>query len=220
MTDRPPQVDFGSPAEKPRPLDGLFAERNRLKALIADVESVRPDILRFEREGQAYVTAAVITAAVLMTVDILKVGLSAADRRAAFLFKKFDGGVDLLRSALGRVGVNVGATREDLMKQIATDFAGPARLTQEVRNARAFLKKHGAKETKTTKVLLDLGLVMTEDTLLLLSAASAQADVSRNASAGRAAQGLQLDRMKRQLLLMDAEITRAFEDAQQRSRTA
>jgi hypothetical protein len=72
----------------------LFEKRTRLDEAIALTDSVLDDIRKFNQEGQTAAGYAAALAAVLMTADIVRVGLSSTFCVAAAEFAAMDKGIE------------------------------------------------------------------------------------------------------------------------------
>jgi hypothetical protein len=199
MTDFPPKVDFTLP---PDALAAIRAQRARLMALQRDIESAMRDVDRFSKEGALYAGIAAGWAATLMVCDILKVGLSAMDRRAAVLFKAQDRQISNANKVLKTLGLPTLTSKEELMAGVDPNLQGAIKLTSEIREAQAFLKKQGAKAPKHIALLIDLGTVMADDTVLLIQA------------------GQEQNHVRQRIEALDREFSRVFEAGLERRRTA
>ena len=93
-------------------------------------------------------------------------------------------------------------------------------MTDAVQKARRFLRSTGVVENKETKLVLDLAVEMTEDTLLIMQAMNLQQAASSNATRTQAKMRESLERVSRRLLIIDSEITRALERVEKNTRTA
>lgn len=217
MTDFPPKVDFTLP---PDALAAIRAQRARLMALQRDIESAMRDVDRFSKEGALYAGIAAGWAATLMVCDILKVGLSAMDRRAAVLFKAQDRQISNANKVLKTLGLPTLTRKEELMAGVDPNLQGAIKLTSEIREAQAFLKKQGAKAPKHIALLIDLGTVMADDTVLLIQAGQEQNHVRSNAENARNSMRSQLMRIRQRIEALDREFSRLFEAGLERRRTA
>jgi hypothetical protein len=217
MTDFPPKVDFTLP---PDALAAIRAQRARLMALQRDIESAMRDVDRFSKEGALYAGIAAGWAATLMVCDILKVGLSAMDRRAAVLFKAQDRQISNANKVLKTLGLPTLTSKEELMAGVDPNLQGAIKLTSEIREAQAFLKKQGAKAPKHIALLIDLGTVMADDTVLLIQAGQEQNHVRSNAENARNSMRSQLMRIRQRIEALDREFSRVFEAGLERRRTA
>jgi hypothetical protein len=217
MTDFPPKVDFTLP---PDALAAIRAQRARLMALQRDIESAMRDVDRFSKEGALYAGIAAGWAATLMVCDILKVGLSAMDRRAAVLFKAQDRQISNANKVLKTLGLPTLTSKEELMAGVDPNLQGAIKLTSEIREAQAFLKKQGAKAPKHIALLIDLGTVMADDTVLLIQAGQEQNHVRSNAENARNSMRSQLMRIRQRIEALDREFSRLFEAGLERRRTA
>ena len=217
MTDFPPKVDFTLP---PDALAAIRAQRARLMALQRDIESAMRDVDRFSKEGALYAGIAAGWAATLMVCDILKVGLSAMDRRAAVLFKAQDRQISNANKVLKTLGLPTLTSKEELMAGVDPNLQGAIKLTSEIREAQAILKKQGAKAPKHIALLIDLGTVMADDTVLLIQAGQEQNHVRSNAENARNSMRSQLMRIRQRIEALDREFSRVFEAGLERRRTA
>jgi hypothetical protein len=156
----------------------------------------------------------------LMVCDILKVGLSAMDRRAAVLFKAQDRQISNANKVLKTLGLPTLTSKEELMAGVDPNLQGAIKLTSEIREAQAFLKKQGAKAPKHIALLIDLGTVMADDTVLLIQAGQEQNHVRSNAENARNSMRSQLMRIRQRIEALDREFSRVFEAGLERRRTA
>lgn len=217
MSDVPPRVDFSRPTT---PLEAIRAQRGRLQALERDIESAMRDVNRFSQEGALYAGIAAGWAATLMVCDILKIGMSAFDRRAAVLFKAQDRQIGQANKVLKWLGMSTITTKEELMAGVDPNLQGVVKLTADIREAQAFLKDKGVKAPKEMKLLLDLGTAMADDTVLLIQAGQEQNHVRSNADKARSSMRAQLMRIRSRIRDLDTEFIRLMEAAQTLQRTA
>ena len=217
MSDRPPAVAFDTPSD---PFRALLAQRHRLRGVAEDVRRVMQDVGRFEAEGAHHANMAAVWAATLMVADILKIGLSAGDRRANVLFKAQDRAIEQANTVLKHLGLRTITTRGELLKTVDPNRRGAVNFVQHVREAQQFLKRHQAKAPKEIDLLLKIGIAMTEDSVLILQAGQTGQQVHAGAAAARASMLNNLSRVSQRILLIDQEITRMVDLAVRHQRTA
>jgi hypothetical protein len=221
MVDGQISVDGGSGRPGQRALVAeLYQQRERLRKTAADIRQASQDISRFRSEGADYAAYAATCAAVIMVTDILKHSMSAMDRRAKLLFGAMDKNVATANKVLKAFGQRQITTREDLLRNLDPDLQKPRAMLKVVEQARAFLKKHEVRETKEVKLLLDLGVAMTEDSLLIMQAGNTQVHVNNAANSAQANVRRSLEKTLQNLILIDNELTRQFEQLETLSRTA
>jgi hypothetical protein len=217
MSDRPPQVDFSTPYSE---FQALSLERSRLQGVASDIRAAMKDVKRFGAEGARYAEMAAMWAATLMVAEICKLGLSAGDRRAKVLFNAQDRMFAQANKMLKFLGMATIATKDDVLKTLDPDLRSIDQMTGYVQTTREFLKKVGVNENKETRLVLDLVVAMTQDTLLIMQAMKLQQQVSGNATAAQVKMQQSLTKVTRKIMLIDSELTRMIERAQARMRTA
>jgi hypothetical protein len=166
--DELPVVDFERPYS---PLEALEAEELRLQGIADDIRSVQQDLLRFDREGAENATYAATWAATLMVADILRRSVSAMDRRAPILFSAFDRNLATANKLLKILGMRTIATREEIMKDIDPNLKPVVNFTRDIQEAREILKKHKIRAPKEVDLILDLGIDMANDSMLIMQSA-------------------------------------------------
>jgi hypothetical protein len=145
MSDRPPVVNFSTPYN---PLADLNGQRQRLRNLVADIESSMADVRGYAAQGERDAGYAVAWAATIMMTDILRIGLSAVDKRAKLLFQKQDEALAFAGKVLAAFGGKPLATKSDLLKGIDPSLKNAVKLTQGIRDAQAILKKANVQAPK------------------------------------------------------------------------
>lgn len=204
MNDKPPLVDFSTRSSE---LQSLFREREKLRNIAADIRSTMQNVTRFNAEGAYYAGIAAVWAATLMTAEICKLGLAAADRRANLLFSVLDKRFAQANKLLKFLGMSTITTKDDVLKGLDPDLRNVAQMTQSVQQVRDILKKWGVRENKETKLVLDLAIAMTQDTLLIMQAMNLQQHVNRNTAAAQVNIRESLARVNRRILRIDAEMS-------------
>ena len=217
MNDRAPVVNFNTP---PNRLSELHTQRMRLAGVVADIEASIKDVRGYAAQGQRDAGYAVAWAATLMVTDILRISLSASDKRAKLLFNAQDKALSRANQVLVAAGGRAMPTKSDLMKGVDTSLSGAAQMTKIIRDAQKFLKDAGVKVSKDTTLLVDLGTAMCDDTVLMLSAGLTSQNISNNAAHTQAVMWQHLQKVRRSLLIINSEFTRAFEEQERWSRTA
>jgi len=121
---------------------------------------------------------------------------------------------------LSIVGKGKIASKADILKTLGPELRGVNQMTDAVQKARRFLRSTGVVENKEPKLVLDLAVEMTQDTLLIMHAINLQQAASSNATRTQAKMRESLERVSRRLLIIDSEITRALERVEKNTRTA
>lgn len=226
MSDRAPPVDFSTPYSE---LGALRAQQQMLRSVSDDIRGSLRDLDRIQSEAMHDAAMAAVWAATLMVCDILKIGLSAADRRAKLLFSAQDRAVRSADRILKLLGAGGLATKADLMKSVSAELGPAAQATEDVRKAMSELRNLKLPTTgqpvpvkipKEAGLLVDLGVAMAQDTILLMQAGHLQRQASVNAAQGRAQMKQSLMRVQNKITLIDSEITRAVERLEREARTA
>lgn len=217
MNDRPPVVDFSTPYSA---FQDLAGQRERVREAAEDIRKAMADLNRFDADSAHYATIAAAWAATLMVADILKIGLSAGDRRAKLLFDAQDKAIERADKVLKFLGLGSIETKADLMKSLDQNLQSTAKMADDIRKSRAFLKEKGLKASKEVNLVLDLATAMTEDTLLLLQAQQAQQRAFSQSAGARSQMRSQLARLRNRMLLIDEQLTQQFERAEKAGRTA
>jgi hypothetical protein len=155
-----------------------------------------------------------------MVAEISKIGLSAGDRRARVLFQAQDRLFEQANKVLKLFGMKSMVTKDDVLKSLDPDLRNGARFTDTIQKTRDVLTKVGLKENKEVKLLLDLVIAMTNDTLLIIQTTHTQQQISANAAAAQAKMRASLSRINRHIQNVDLELTRMIERAARKSRIA
>ena len=216
MSDRAPVVDFKA---APNPLTDLDLQRTRLTHLIEDVERSLKEVRRFEAEGEEYASYAVAWAATMTLADILKISLSAVDRRAKFLFDKQDKSLAQASKILQLLGFKPLSTKADLLKAMDANLQLAPTLTDGIRKAQKKLKEAKVKVPKHISLLLDLGTTMCDDTMLMIDAGMTSQRIQDHSANAQKAMRATLDKLRKKLLQIEQEYARLFEQRQVRART-
>ena len=128
MSDRAPPVDFSTPYSE---LGALRAQQQMLRSVSDDIRGSLRDLDRIQSEAMHDAAMAAVWAATLMVCDILKIGLSAADRRAKLLLSAQDRAVrsaDRILKLLGAGGLQSMARRQRQLssrRQLHTPWSAP-----------------------------------------------------------------------------------------------
>lgn len=198
----------------------LFLQRNQLHQCAALMRESIQDIDTIQKEGTEAAGYAAAWAAVLMTTDILRIGLSAGDRRARLLFQGLDRAIARADKVLVAFGQKPTMKKSDLMASLDPELRGTGQFIKDVREAQGFLKGQGVKPPKQLKLVMDLAMAMTEDTLLMLNAGQLQKQVGEQARHGRMQAAMHLKRVLSRLAHVDAQILQAFDQRDLFNRTA
>lgn len=211
MNDRAPVVDFNKPYD---PLDGMLAQRQRLRNAIEDIERSMADVQRYGAEGARYAGYAAAWGATLMLADIVKLGMSTANPQAKILFDAQDLALERANKLLDLIGMGMGtiATKDDLIKTVDPNLEGAFKLTQFVTSSQNVLAKLGVKIPKEWALLLNLATTMCDDTVFMINAGQAQQSVTGNVSHARAAMLQNLLKVKQRLKMVDGEIERVYQE--------
>lgn len=226
MTDRPPTVDFSTPYS---PLAALVAQRNYLRSVAEDIRGAMQVVDRYQAEALHDANMAAVWAATLMVCDVIKIGLSAGDRRAKILFAAMDRAMDRANRVLTLLGAPKVATKSDILAAVDADLRGSVKMidtVRQTRNALASLKvptSGGSVDVKLPKeanLVIDLGIAMAEDSILILQAQGMVNQAGAHAAFARGQMRTNLNRVLQRVLLVDSEITREFERLQRQSNIA
>lgn len=217
MSDRPPVIDFKSASA---PLSDLDLQRQRLRLLIEDTEHSIKEVRRFEAEGERYASYAVAWAATMTLVDILKIGLSAADRRAKILFQAQDKMLAQASKILELLGEKPVATKADLLKSMDSSLELAPKMTDGIRKAQKLLKQAEVKVPKHLTLLIDLGTTMCDDYILMIDAGMASQKIHDHSAQIQEGMRKSLAKLRKKLLLIEQAYTQLFEQQQVLARTA
>jgi hypothetical protein len=217
MSDRAPVVDFSTPYDE---LAHLETQRQRLVNLLADIESSIDDVRGYEAEGERYASYALAWASTIMLTDILRIGLSAVDRRAKLLFKAQDDALARASKFLQLLGLGALTTKADLMKAVDPSLGVAPKLTESVRDAQKLLKDAKVQAPKNVTLVLDLGTAICDDTVLMIDAGMTSQQVQNQSKHVQEMMRQTLQKIRKRLVLIEQEYTRVFEERQLRARTA
>lgn len=212
-----PVVRFDTPINQ---LQVLAAERDRLRGVIEDISRASNDVAQYDKDAAHYAAIAAAWAAVLMTTDILKISMSAMDRRARFLFDKIDERTATANKLLKVLGLPTITTRDDLMKNVDPSVRSVTDLVDKVKEVRAELKRQKIKVPKNADLMFDLTTAVVEDAALIVSAGRAAEGVHKHAVHAQVAMKEQMARLSVRLRAVEAELTRWVEEAQRRQHIA
>lgn len=152
----------------------LMSDREKLETAAKAIDAAIHDMQAARADAQFNSGCAAAWAAVMMTCDIVRAGLSSAFRVADREFQAIDKGIALANHFLSFWGHTPIATKADLMATVDPEFRRTEDLLESVQAARQFLKKHRINPpphaARQVNLILDLGVAMTEDTLLLMQA--------------------------------------------------
>lgn len=217
MSDHAPVIDFSTPYNR---LDHLATQRRRLGNLMADVERSTQDVMRYEGEGERYASYALAWASAILLTDILRISLSAVDKRAKLLFKKQDQALERASKFLQALGLGALPTKADLMKAVDPSLTVAPKLTQSVRDAQKLLKDAKLQAPKNVTLFLDLGTAICDDTALMIDAGMTSQYVQNQSTHAQAMMRQTMQTIRQRLILIEQEYTRVFEEMQLRARTA
>jgi hypothetical protein len=145
-------------------------------------------------------------AAVLMTMDILKHGVSAADKRAAVAFSVIDKGIEQANKLLIAFDRAPIERKEDALKSLDPGLRKASDFVQQVNQARSLLKGLGLKEKDQLGLTLDIASDMAQDTLLLLNVGVEQQRLGSMNDSAMMAAAHRLSFVQESLRKLDAEI--------------
>ena len=188
-------------------LSELIAKRQRLSEAMRAVKEAAYDVARYRDEALNHVAYAAMWAAVLMATDVVKSGLSAADKRAAFGFSMLDRAIAKANKVLPLLRMAPIATKADALRAVDPNLQGAASFLSEVREARSVLSKARINAPKELDLVLNISLGMAEDTLLLLQAGQQQTLVAQQSAAVSANIRVQLQRMQSAIARLDVAIS-------------
>jgi hypothetical protein len=112
------------------------------------------------------------------------------------------------------------ATKDDVLRTLDPDLRNVNKMTEYVQKTRTFLKAAGVSENRETKLVLDIAVAMTQDTLLVMQAMNLQQQVNTNALSTQAKMRQSLIQVTRKIMMIESELTRMIERAQVQMRTA
>lgn len=223
MSDRVPIVDFDTPYSK------LQAQRQRLRSVSDEIRNSMRDLDRYQGEAHRDAAMAAVWAATLMVCDILRIGLSAADKRINLIFAAQDRALQSANRILKLFGSSRIVTKADLIESVSAELAPAAQATEDVRKAMAELRKLKVPTTgqpvpvkvpKEAALVVDLGIAMAQDTILMLQASRLQRQASLSVAQSRMQMQQTLTKVLSRILLIESEITREFERLQRQAKTA
>lgn len=191
----------------------LARARQRLMQAAADIGAAMRDVDSYETDAARAATIAALCAATLMVTDIIRISMSAMDRRARFLFGRWDEAENCVYRAVGVMGGPKKVSRDDLLKGLDQNLRPAGDLIQAVRTAQGGLRTVKLNPPKGLGLVIDLGLAMSADTLLMVQAG--QTEQAAHSSAHAARQGMRrtLTRLQARIFQIDREFTSAFDRA-------
>jgi hypothetical protein len=192
-------------------INDLIQQRAKLAAAANHISDAVRDIERFGKEGAEYAGYAACWAAVMMATGIIKTGLSAVDKRASEGFGLIDNAITQANRWLAAAKMPTIATKSDLMKGVNPNLAGAAGFLRDVREARSYLKKAGAKPPAHLALVLDLATQMSEDMILMLEAGQLQGRVVKNTRSNVAQVGTRLHAIKVKIARLDDQVRMLIE---------
>jgi hypothetical protein len=200
----------------------LISRRTRLRHALLETRQVKEDIARYGAEGAQAALHAALWASIMMVTDILKIGMSAGDKKAAAGFRAIDTLTDKADKLLQSFGSKPMVKKEDLMRQVDPNLQNAAIVMGYIRKTRAVISKAAddaklpgqARETyKQLDLVAKLGIAMADDTILLMQAGQLQSQSSSAANHAIAA----IDRKLSELVRKIAEIDRLIDGLIQRA---
>jgi hypothetical protein len=189
-------------------LQELTMKRARLASIVDLMEQAQNDMNRAKDQGNFNSAMAMSWAAVLLAADLVKRGLSEANKQAALGFTVLDKGfaaADKLLVAFGRAPM---AKKADALQSLDPNLRNVNAWVDQVSQVRGWLGKAGLKEDKHLGLVLDIVTDMTQDTLLMLQAGQDQTRNWNNATAAINRANQQIDKVQTSLKRLDAEIAK------------
>ncbi|MBY3347970.1 hypothetical protein [Rhizobium laguerreae] len=193
----------------------LLSRRQRLKAALQELKAARNDVSKFGAEGDTAVVMVMMWASVMMVTDVLKIGMSAADKRALSLFSAIDNGIAKADGLLQIFGARPMVKKADLLKQVDPNLQKSVVVIDYLRKGRDVLDK-AAKQVELSRDALEnykalnlvakLGLAMADDTILLMQAGTLQTQNAARIRNVIAAIDRQVSDMDRKVAEIDREI--------------
>jgi hypothetical protein len=187
-------------------LKELAAKRFLLGEAVRMMTDAQRDMRRYQSEASLYCGYAAAWAAVLMTVEIVKIGLTASDSKAAAAFSVIDRSIDQANKLLIAFGHTPIQKKEQALESLDPSLRKVSAMTQTIQQARGVLKKLGVTEQKELALLLDLGVAMTDDTLLMLQAGLLDQKLFRSSQAAITRTGHQIELLKSKINRLDDQI--------------
>ena len=187
-------------------INDLIRQRAKLAAAADCISDSMRDIERFGKEGSEAAGYAACWAAVMMATGIVKTGLCAVNKQAAAGFAFIDRGIEQANKWLGAAKMQTITTKSELMKGVDPNLAGAAGFLRDVREARSYLKKAGAKPPAHLALVLDLATQMSEDTILMLQAGQLSWQVAKYTRSNLAQVAIKLHAMKVKISRLDSQV--------------
>jgi hypothetical protein len=152
----------------------LLDDRQRLEVAERAIVAAIHDMDSAGRGAQFNAGCAASWAAVMMTADIIRAGLSAGIRVADAEFQAIDKGIERANIFLSYWGHQSVTTKADLLKSVDPEFRGTVEALENVNTAREAFNKIKFNPppniARPLNLLLDLAISMTDDTILMLQA--------------------------------------------------
>ncbi len=195
--------------------NALISRRVRLKAAATEIRKTKQDIARYGAEGAEAAAYAAMWATIMMVTDILKIGMSAGDKRAAFAFSSIDTLIDKADKLMQLFGSRPMTKKADLMKQVDPNLQNAVTVIGYIRKTREVISKAAGDAKLAGQALenfnqLDLvakiGVAMADDTVLLMQAGQLQSRSNAMASQAIAAIDRQISDMARKIGEIDRQI--------------
>ena len=201
-------------------LSKLINQRQKFINNLAAIQDVKKNIIEYGQEGYKNAGVAVFCAAVLMTTDIVRIGLE-KNTAGNLLFKGYDKMEGAAYKLLKLFGVKR-TTRDDIVAGVTNETAKSiTEVTSAVQSAREGLakvkkvlpKKYAKRlsEPEPVSLILDIGIKMAEDTALLIDAGAQGQNALEQANIS--AQKIQgtINKIEKQLAVVEKELHRLIE---------
>jgi len=207
----------------------LLSKRQRLKFALQELKAARNDVSKFGAEADAAVVMAMMWASVMMVADILKIGMSAGDKRASILFSVIDNGMEKADRLLQLFGARPMVKKADLLKLVDPNLQKGVVVIGYLRKCRDVIDK-AAKQLKLSGDALEnykaldlvakLGLAMADDSIVLMQAGNLQAENAARTRNAIAMIDRRVSDMSRKVAEIDREVDFMLQQKARLSRTA
>jgi 5-methylcytosine-specific restriction endonuclease McrA len=195
------------------PLDELQQRHRQLVRILIEIGKARDQIIAEEIQASRNTTIAAGFAAIIVVTDILRIGLSAADERADLMFEAIDKATEQVKDYQMVRGAGGVMTRDDAMLMVDPDLADSSRLlncVKEVKSLFDAMKKKGLVKSSEGKdqigVVVDIGLAMTEDFMLLYSTLRAGQSTISSTRSAYAQANARYERIRDQILRIKSQM--------------
>lgn len=196
-------------------LSALLSRRTKLHTAIDEARKCKEDIVKYGSEGAQAATYASMWAAIMMVTDIVKIGVSAADPPAAFVFKGIDMLTDKADKLMQLFGSRPMTKKEDLLKQVDANLQNGVVIIGYIKKAKDVMAKFGLDKKLTGQALenfkhltlvAELGVAMADDTLVLMQAGQLQSNANKVTQQAIAGIDRQITNMVRKVAEIDRQI--------------